>query len=305
MATIATPIRAAGVVVLRTTGGVREVLVVHRAGRQDWSLPKGKVDPDEHVLAAAVRECEEEAGVTPALRAPLERMKYPVDGRQKVVEYWSAEVGLAGVHRPDDEVDEVRWIPVADCGDLLTYPRDARLVLDAAAAPVTSPLVLLRHAQAVKRVDFDGDDDNQRPLTRKGLRQADDLVPLLAAFGPHRVHSSPATRCHETVLPLAVALGVGVGREPSLSETGYAADPADGDRRVRDLLLDPTPAILCTHRPVLPAVCAVIGEASAVGRVREGALDPAMAPSSFIVVHRALVDGRVAGLWAVERHALG
>lgn len=305
MATIDTPIRAAGVVVLRTHDGVREVLAVHRAGRQDWSLPKGKLEPDEHVLAAVVRECEEEAGITPALRAPLPRMKYTVDGRQKIVEYWSADVGLAGAHRPDDEVDEVRWIPVDTCADLLTYPRDARLVRDAADGPTTSPLILLRHAQATKRVDFDGDDDNERPLTRKGFRQADELVALVMAYGPQRVHSSPAARCHETVRPLATALGVGIGLEPNLSESGYLDDPDSADARVRGLLADPVPSVLCTHRPVLPAVCDVISAAAGTGRPLEGSLDPALAPSSFIVIHRAIVDGQVAGIWAVERHALG
>jgi 8-oxo-dGTP diphosphatase len=305
MATVTTPIRAAGVVVLRTITGGREVLVVHRAARNDWSLPKGKLDADEHVLAATVRECEEEAGITPALRAPLPRMKYTVDGRPKVVEYWTAEVGVPGVHRPDDEVDETRWVPIEEVAELLTYPRDVQLVRDAAAAPATSPLVLVRHAQAVKRVDFDGDDDNERPLTRKGGRQADELVPLLAAYAPQRVHSSPAARCFQTVLPLAAALGVGLGLEPHLSETGYTDDPESGDQRVRDLLADPTPAVLCTHRPVLPALLGVVAEVPALSHLPAPTLDPALAPSSFIVVHRALVDGQVAGLWAVERHSLG
>lgn len=305
MATITTPIRAAGVVLLRTVDGRREVLVVHRAMRKDWSLPKGKLDADEHVLAAAVRECEEEAGITPALRTPLPRMKYSVDGRPKVVEYWTAEVGVPGVHRPDDEVDEVRWMAIDDVAEHLTYPRDAQLVREAAAAPATSPLVILRHAQAVKRVDFDGDDDNERPLTRKGRRQADDLVPLLAAYGPHRVHSSPAVRCYETVLPLAAALGVGIGLEPHLSEGGYDEDPGSGDQRVRDLLADPAPAVLCTHRPVMPALLQVVAGAHSTAKVSAPALDPALAPSSFIVLHRALAAGEVAGLWAVERHSLG
>ena len=56
-------IHAAGVVVIRrdvTDGGQAsaQTLIVHRPHREDWSLPKGKVDPGEHLILTALRECD-------------------------------------------------------------------------------------------------------------------------------------------------------------------------------------------------------------------------------------------------------
>ena len=52
-------IRAAGVVLLRHTGPFPEVLAVHRPKYNDWSLPKGKLEPGEQEIHAAIRECDE------------------------------------------------------------------------------------------------------------------------------------------------------------------------------------------------------------------------------------------------------
>ena len=54
---------AAGAVVCRRSDGGSEVLVVHRPKYDDWSFPKGKLDPGEHLLAATLREVEEETGL--------------------------------------------------------------------------------------------------------------------------------------------------------------------------------------------------------------------------------------------------
>ncbi len=64
MITMAEAIHAAGVVVIRKniyeSGEAREqTLIVHRPHREDWSLPKGKVDPGWHLLMTALRECDE------------------------------------------------------------------------------------------------------------------------------------------------------------------------------------------------------------------------------------------------------
>ena len=86
------PIRAAGVVLLRGSQGRYETLVVHRPHRSDWSLPKGKIDMGEHVIAAAIRECDEETGVQAVLGPRLPTQEYEALGMPKVVDYWSARV---------------------------------------------------------------------------------------------------------------------------------------------------------------------------------------------------------------------
>ena len=76
---------AAGAVVFRPG---REVLLVHRQKYDDWSFPKGKLDPREHPTTAAVREVAEETGLHVRLGPPLATMRYPNNGRMKTVHYW-------------------------------------------------------------------------------------------------------------------------------------------------------------------------------------------------------------------------
>ena len=301
------PIRAAGVVLMRTVDGVDEFVVVHRPGRKDWSLPKGKIDAGEHVLSAAVRECDEETGYIPLLGAPLPLQSYSVSGRPKVVHYWRAQIREEAGFAPDDEVDEIRWLPVDRAAARLTYASEVGLVEAAVATPATVPLVILRHTQALKRSQFDGDDDTERPLSGKGRSQAKALIPLLDAFGPQSVHSSPSKRCHDTVRKFAKHLDESVHPEPSMSEEAHHADASATATRAIELAITPEPLVLCTHRPVLPTVLDAMAEALGTGlddpRWSE-AWNPKLPPGGFIVVHRAFeADGslRVVG---VEQHTV-
>jgi 8-oxo-dGTP diphosphatase len=128
-------VRAAGGVVWRVPeGGGVEVLLVHRPGYDDWTFPKGKVDPDdvdeEHT---ALREVAEESGLRCTLGRELPGTDY-VDrrGRPKHVRYWEMRP-LAGSFTPNDEIDAVQWLTVPAARQQLTYPHD-RVVLDAFAA---------------------------------------------------------------------------------------------------------------------------------------------------------------------------
>ena len=80
---------AGGVIVKQTAKGATEVLLVHRPHRQDWTFPKGKVEPGETDAACALREVEEETGLRCALGDELPTISH-VDhkGRHKVVRYW-------------------------------------------------------------------------------------------------------------------------------------------------------------------------------------------------------------------------
>ncbi|MDP9336353.1 MAG: NUDIX hydrolase [Actinomycetota bacterium] len=123
-------VQAAGGVVTRTArDGTLEVLVVHRPRYDDWSLPKGKLEPGESFEDAARREIEEETGVRVELGAALPTTDY-VDrhGRPKVVHYWRMTPVGETAWEPSDEVDETRWITVAEAGTILSYEHDRRLV---------------------------------------------------------------------------------------------------------------------------------------------------------------------------------
>ncbi len=295
------PVRAAGVVLLRTGPRGPETLLIHRPHRADWSLPKGKVDPGEHILTAAVRECDEETGLVPRLEVPLPQQSYEVMGRPKTVDYWRAEIASDEGFAPDDEVDEVRWVGLTEAARLLTYPRDADLVRQAADLPATSPLILLRHTQALKRADFSGTEDARRPLSGKGRSQAKALVPLLSAYGIEQVYSSDSARCSETVRRYAKSIGAPIQAEPSLSEAGHDEHPKRAAKRMLALLADPARLVVCSHRPVLPTLVEAIAGLRWSGR---GDLDEKLPPGGFLVIHREFDGADLPRIIAIERHTL-
>jgi 8-oxo-dGTP diphosphatase len=125
-------IRAAGGVVVRDEGGVREVVLVHRPKYDDWTLPKGKAHPGESDEDCALREVEEETGLRCQLGPELESASYTASaGRPKVVRYWLMQP-VGGSLDPAYEVDEARWVPFDDAEESLTYERDRKVLLSAA-----------------------------------------------------------------------------------------------------------------------------------------------------------------------------
>jgi 8-oxo-dGTP diphosphatase len=291
-------IRAAGGVLWRRTVGGIEIGLVHRARYADWTHPKGKADPGEHPLVTSVREIREETRVRARLGPPLPSVRYEVDGRPKRVRYWSARLVDADPFVATEEIDDFRWVRADQAHERLSYPRevevlDAFLSLDAD----TSPLVVLRHAKAVRRSDWhrvrDAGPDHSRPLRTEGQAQARALVPLLAAYAPTRLVSSPALRCVDTVDPYAAYLGVRVEADDRLMEESWKTDAKSSALAAEELLHDPTPALLCTHRPVLPTVLAHVLGGSTEATMPGGPLSP----GEFVVLHRSADQ-----IVAVERH---
>jgi len=120
----AVEIVAGGGVVWRRRGGKLRFLLVHRPRYDDWSFPKGKLDPGERVSQCALREVEEETGYRCKLGKKIATITYPTDrGRTKEVRYWLMRV-LDGDFEPNDEVDEIRWASAEKAKQLLTYARD-------------------------------------------------------------------------------------------------------------------------------------------------------------------------------------
>jgi 8-oxo-dGTP diphosphatase len=124
-------VNAAGGVVWRRAGDDVEVLAVHRPRYDDWSLPKGKLDAGEGFEEAALREVEEETGLTCELGRKLPDVTYDDHkGRSKLVRYWTMTPDPGGDFNftPNDEVDELRWVRVAEAGALLSYAPDRELI---------------------------------------------------------------------------------------------------------------------------------------------------------------------------------
>ena len=116
--------QAAGGVVLREG----RIAVVHRPKYDDWSLPKGHLDPGESWEEAALREVAEEAGVQARLVRELEPVRYMTHkGKDKTVRYWVMEYA-GGEFAPNDEVDELRWLEPEEALALLSYENDRGLL---------------------------------------------------------------------------------------------------------------------------------------------------------------------------------
>ena len=129
----AAEVKAAGGVVWRRAGDTVAVAVVHRPRYDDWSLPKGKLDPGETWEQAALREVEEEIGLRCRLGEELTPVGYrDRKGRAKVVRYWLMEPADDVDFTPNDEVDELRWLAPAEAVGVLSYPADADLVHEGA-----------------------------------------------------------------------------------------------------------------------------------------------------------------------------
>ena len=227
------------------------VAVVHRPRYDDWSFPKGKLEPDEPRALAAVREVAEETGFDVALGRHLAITSYRATGRPKLVHYWAARL-LGGEFAANSEVDQLRWVPVAEATTLLSYPYDARVLDLFTALPAeTSTLLVVRHAKAGSRKRFRGD-DQLRPLEEEGRYQAAALVALLRAFGADRVHAADRTRCIQTVQPLAEVLGTTVITEPALSDDAFAAAPLAARCRLGEIASAGGTPVLCSQGDVIP-----------------------------------------------------
>ena len=135
-------------------------------------------------------------------------------------------------------------------------------------------IYLVRHAKAGERRVWTGDDD-ARPLSRKGWRQAHAVSERLAAKGISTIHSSPYVRCFQTVEPLAELLGTEITIDDRLAEDS-PFEP------VLDLLAHvDSSAVLCSHGDVIPATIAAL--------VRRG------------MEVQSSVDWRKATVWVLRR----
>lgn len=249
-------IQAAGAVVWRRNKAKEiEIAVIHRPKYDDWSLPKGKLEAGELHIACAFREVLEETGVTAVFGPELGQTTYTVEGEKKIARYWSARATDVPLGKPDPlEVDKIQWLKPSEAKKELTNKDDCKIVdffLD--FGPDTTPLILLRHAKAVKRFDWDGD-DGDRPLDVLGQRQAKRFLPSFLPYAIEGIYSSDAIRCLETLNQLARTLNLKLSSTKDLSEYGYAQDKESAIKYVQKLLKKNVSTLVCSHNPVLPGI---------------------------------------------------
>lgn len=306
-----TAVYAAGGVLWRLVEGKLHVLLIHRTRYRDVTLPKGKVDPGETLAETAVREIFEETGIRVALGVPVGVSRYKLPSkRTKIVHYWAAEATEDAIHAsafvPNGEIAAIEWVPVTKAVKRLSYPVDIeilehflRLVDDGVLR--TFPIIALRHAKAVDRDEWEGQ-DTARPLTPRGRKQAKSLVGPLVAFGTQRIISSPATRCLKTVAPLAKMLDRKITPSKLISQDAWEVGESDARKVIGQRVRSRKPAVLCSHGPVLPEILTEL--ALATGTLRGSYLGSASAleTAEFSVAHLS-VDNPGSGIVAIETHA--
>ena len=257
-----------------------EVALVHRPKYDDWSLPKGKLEPGEHPLLAALREVEEEAGAKAVPGRPLGRSRYTVDGRPKRVQYWAMR-WKGGEFRPNPEVDMIDWVPIELAAPRLKPDRDGFVVDEFLRDPrPTRACVVVRHARAGSRTAWKGPDDD-RPLDEGGQEQARVLAQLLAAYEVSRVYSSDVRRCIDTLAPFAAEAGLTVTPEHLFSEAGYPKNPEGAVARAFEIIRQAGSVAICTQGEALPDL--VVGLCRRLGTTPEG-MKP-VRKGSLVVVH--------------------
>ena len=305
----APPVLAGGAVCWTRVDGEVRVLLVHRTQHKDVSLPKGKLDPGETVPECAKREILEETGLHITLGAYLGQVDYLLpSGKEKNVYYWAAEVDPGEAERTtfeaNSEIAKLEWVGLADVHERLSYPHDGDIIdrfqqLVETGRERTFPLILVRHAKAMPPENWDGP-DHTRPLLQRGLNQAKRIAKGMAAFGPQRIVSSPATRCLATIDPLSQVTGLGVKVKGGISQDSYRAAGEKPRKAVSKEVAKREGSVLCSHGPVLPQLLSAAAEVGNGDSV-ESFNKLGMSTAQFTVIHFSR-DTDIPRIVGVETH---
>jgi 8-oxo-dGTP diphosphatase len=285
-------VTAAGALPWRLNKDRLEVLLIHRPRYDDWSWPKGKIDAGETIPECAIREVQEEIGLTAQLGIPLPPIHYHVASGLKVVHYWAVQVNGSRLLPDGNEVDSVMWCAPEKAAALLSNPSDVvplEYLRDAHQRGElnTWPLVVVRHAKAKPRSSW-SKAEGERPLAATGIRQAKAVGRLLQVWKPLRVVSSPWLRCVTTVVPYANTSGAKVKLVDHLTEHRHARNPKK-TAAVIEALFDKQRAVaVCTHRPALPTVIEQLAKHTPPAlRGLLPSSQPYLSPGEMLVCHVA------------------
>jgi 8-oxo-dGTP diphosphatase len=267
-------IQAAGAIVWRNNKDKTEVVIIHRPKYDDWSFPKGKVEINESLIACAHREVLEETNIQTEFGAFLGDIEYLTPDGKKHVFFWAAKAVNQNAFNPNSEVDQLQWVEVKKVKELLTLETDKKILAQFLKLDFnTKPFILLRHAKAITRDEWPGDDDD-RPLDSLGQSQANRLLSVYQVYNLDQIHTSDAVRCYDTVNPMAKSLGIKLEVTGKLSESTYKKDKEKAFDYAKDLIKEDSKILLCSHNPILPKMLNKLTKKSDVD-ADEGKLSPA------------------------------
>jgi len=276
-------ISAAGAVVWRKhKDNFTEVAIIHRPKYDDWSFPKGKLEVGESLIACAHREVLEETNLQTEFGPHLGQVEYFTPDGLKKVTYWSAKVISEKPFRANTEVDQLKWIPITKVIEVLTNETDKEIFDKFVKVKFNSkPFILLRHAKAITRDEWQGEDDD-RPLSSSGQNQAMRLLSTYQVFNIDQIHSSDAVRCYDTVKSMAKGLDIKLEVSSKLSENTYKKDKEKAFDYVSELIKEDKSILICSHNPILPKMLNKLTKKSEIE-----ADEDKLSPADGWVIHRS------------------
>ena len=275
-------IQAAGAVVWRNNKDKTEVAIIHRPKYNDWSFPKGKLEIGESLIACAHREVFEETNIQTEFGPFLGDIEYLTPDGKKQVSFWAAKAITDKDFSPNSEVDQLKWVEVKKVKELLSLETDKKILAQFIKLDFdTKPFILLRHAKAITRDEWQGDDDD-RPLDSLGQNQAKRLLSIYQVYNIEQIHTSDAVRCYDTVNPMVKGLGIKLEVTGKLGENAYKKDKEKAFDYAKELIKEDARILLCSHNPILPKMLNRLTKKSDVD-ADEGKLSPA----DGWVIHRS------------------
>jgi len=211
----------------------------------------------------------------------LGKVEYLTTEGRKQVSYWSAKVIDEKTFTANAEVDEIKWVAVTKVRELLSMETDKEILDKFMKIKFdTKPLILLRHAKAITRDEWQGDDDD-RPLDTLGENQSKRLLPMYQVYNLSQIHTSDAIRCYNTVQPIARGLNLKLEVTAKLSESTYRKDKDKAFDYAKELLKSEINAMICSHNPILPKMLNKLTKKSDVDADEEK-----LSPADGWVIHR-------------------
>lgn len=281
-------IRAAGAVLWRRLSDeLLQIALIHGPRYDDWSFPKGKAEEGELDIACAYREVLEETGYETLFGPELGEIQYEVEGALKKVKYWSAQaIGNPTKILDEDEVDQLIWVTLEDAAGKLTLESDKKLLKSFESYGADSyPLILLRHAKAIAREEWESD-DGDRPLAHIGQVQAKRFLSGFLPFAISEIYTSDAVRCYESIEPIARSLTINPVFSPSLSEYEFHKDKKAWSSSIKEILESDSSTLVCSHNPVIPEIVKKY-----IGKKNFKELDHELLPGEAWVLHHR--DGEI------------
>ncbi len=143
----ARPVSAGGVIVRVQEGRLYVCLIARRSGeRMVWGLPKGHIEAGETPEATAIREIQEETGLSGELMSPLGSIAYQFTVKEeqthyaKTVHFFLLRYVVGELQPQSTEVDDAAWCELGEAVARISYENERKILLKAQTLLQVTPL---------------------------------------------------------------------------------------------------------------------------------------------------------------------